>query len=230
MSLRILELESRIAALSKMVGQLSQSISELEDNDSGRIEVVKANLENQIESISVRIGQLSSTISTMSGASNAATRIEVIKASLEESIRAVARQVGILSQRVNDLGDMRKITYDSNGNGVVDLAEGIYDGTNQATAAQIESAVDKSHTENKDFYLDLNGLNQVSAAEIRDIIDNPVGDHDHDTSTDIPVRWIYLKGNESTDDSVRMGMVGNDCEWQLRMSGSWERVWSIGIL
>jgi hypothetical protein len=44
-------------------------------------------------------------------------------------------------------GDMAKATYDTDNDGRVDVAEGIDDGTNSATAASIKDAVTKKHTQ-----------------------------------------------------------------------------------
>jgi len=51
-------------------------------------------------------------------------------------------------------GDMAKATYDTDDDGRVDVAEGINDGTNSATAANIKDAVDKKHAANGDTDLD----------------------------------------------------------------------------
>ncbi|GAH36797.1 unnamed protein product, partial [marine sediment metagenome] len=63
-------------------------------------------------------------------------------------------------------GDMTKGVYDTGDTGRVDKAESVDDGgANVSTAAQVKSAVDDSHTQNKDTGLDIGGTNPVTAAE-----------------------------------------------------------------
>jgi hypothetical protein len=50
-------------------------------------------------------------------------------------------------------GDMAKATYDTDNDGRVDAAESINDGTHSATAANIEDAVTKKHTQGSDTTL-----------------------------------------------------------------------------
>jgi len=54
----------------------------------------------------------------------------------------------------NGVGDMLKSVYDTNGNGIVDKAETVDDGTNSATAADIKDSVDKRHTHSNKALLD----------------------------------------------------------------------------
>lgn len=67
-------------------------------------------------------------------------------------------------------GDMRKATYDTDGDGLVDNAETLYDGTNTVTAAQAKDAYDKRHTQNTDQYLDFGGASQSAAADVKDAV------------------------------------------------------------
>ena len=68
-------------------------------------------------------------------------------------------------------GDMYKSVYDTGGeDGIVDKAESIDDGTNQATAGDLADAVTKKHETNKDTTLDSGGANEVTAADAKDAV------------------------------------------------------------
>jgi hypothetical protein len=64
-------------------------------------------------------------------------------------------------------GDMRKSVYDSDGDGIVDEAESINDGSNYATAADIVDGLAKAHDQNTDTSLDEGGENEVTAAQAK---------------------------------------------------------------
>jgi len=93
-------------------------------------------------------------------------------------------------------GDMAKATYDTDNDGRVDVAEGIDDGTNSATAASIKDAVDKKHTQNTDQYLDFGGISQVAVADAKDAVTKK---HSH---SNLPLLETYTQTETNLADAV----------------------------
>jgi len=62
-------------------------------------------------------------------------------------------------------GDMLKTTYDADDDGRVDVAEAVNDGTYSATAQEIESAVDNSHTHSNKTTLDSYTQSETNLAD-----------------------------------------------------------------